>query len=118
VRRTRYERDRPLHPGGSGVGRSGQGSVRVDVVGAERAEALDVGVGDLDTGCFDTIERALGVDGVVEHARAQADPTPAEGGGRMTRAIIAPGVFKPRPARAFSLHIAHFWRSCVVRQRV
>jgi hypothetical protein len=38
-----------------------------DVVRAERAEALDVGVGDLDTGCVEMIERALGVDGVVEH---------------------------------------------------
>ena len=85
MRRTRYGRDRPLHPGGSGVGRSGQGSVRVDVVGAERAEALDVGVGDLDTGCFETIERALGVDGVVEHARAQADPTAGAGCVRLSR---------------------------------
>jgi hypothetical protein len=59
--------------------------VRVDVVGAERAEALDVGVGDLDTGCFETIERALGVDGVVEHARAQADPTAGAGCVRLSR---------------------------------
>jgi hypothetical protein len=33
------------------------------------AEALDVGVGDLDTGCFETIDGVL-----IEHARAQADP--------------------------------------------
>jgi hypothetical protein len=48
------------------------------VVGAERAEALDVGVGDLDTGCFETIERALGVDGVVEHDRVQDQSERAE----------------------------------------
>ena len=55
------------------------------MVGAERAEALDVGVGDLDTGCFETIERALGVDGVVEHACAQADPTAGVGCVRLSR---------------------------------
>ena len=48
------------------------------MVGAERAEALDVGVGDLGTVCFEMIERALGVDGVVEHDRVQDQPERAE----------------------------------------
>ena len=49
----------------AGPGRAGEG----DVVGGERAEALDVAVGDLGAGCVEMIERALGVEGVVEHDR-------------------------------------------------
>jgi hypothetical protein len=48
------------------------------VVGAERAEALDVGVGDLDTVCFEMIECALGVDGVVDTDRVEDQPERAE----------------------------------------
>ena len=48
------------------------------MVGAERADALDVGVGGLDTGCVERIERALAVDGVVPHDRVQDQPERAE----------------------------------------
>ena len=48
----------------AGPGRAGEG----DVV-RRAGQALDVAVGDLGAGCVEMIERALGVEGVVEHDR-------------------------------------------------
>jgi hypothetical protein len=47
-------------------------------VGVERAEALDVGVGDLDIGCVEMIERALGVDSVESTIVFRIRPRRAE----------------------------------------